>query len=532
MESLVLAVLLLQDPADQLRRQELSLRFEELAGAGRFETLSKAALRELRGKRIDPAAFDLCWKIVGLRRWEGRLPEFVAAWDKAVAAEAGAPGPALFRARLESLVSKPKPYREMLEAAAKQFPGEPPILWHLAVARLEANDCAGAAAALEELPPLKGFPFDVDEYHRMLARSYGETGRRAAAIEHFRAIREEGADLLDLAALALKWRIPEEAVRCMRLAIPDDDRVSVRMALVRALQACGEEAEAAAERRRMFLVDGAVDPGRVEDYFFLLPSDGRADEMRRTLRELLAGQESGSKSFDTLVNKVPSDERGAVAASWEKAAADPAAWLTLARLRRTWGNRPEQILEALEKGEKAFPADPRFQGEKIDLLKRLGRFADAAAAYARLVELDPDAKRCGPRPIAAVQETLRGLVAKKDLGTALRLGVLALSEPGADDAARAATRAAMKPACETPGPEFWAEVRKLKLPPAGGQVEQVVKAQLAKLSDDDFEVRSAASRELQKAGLPAIPLLLQRIDDEDAEVRSRAREIIRAILSE
>ena len=69
-------------------------------------------------------------------------------------------------------------------------------------------------------------------------------------------------------------------------------------------------------------------------------------------------------------------------------------------------------------------------------------------------------------------------------------------------------------------------------PAPDARVEGIVRAQLAKLSDDEFTVRSQAGRDLQKLGLPAIPLLLQRIDDEDAEVRSKTREIIRAILSE
>ncbi|MBI3858327.1 MAG: hypothetical protein HY293_21800 [Planctomycetes bacterium] len=531
MEAAVLAVLILlpQDPAEQLRRQELALRLEDLAVAGRFEALSKALFRELRGKRIDASALDVCWKIVSLRRWDGRLEEFVAAWDKAAAAEAPAPGPALFRARLESLFSKPKPYRARLEDASKKFPGEPAILWPLAEARFAADDHAGAASALEELGPLKGFFYDPDDFHRMLARSYAETGRRPAAVEHLRALRGDGMEVLDRAALAMKCGLPEEAVRWYRLAISEDeDRISVRLGLIRALQMSGEEAGAADERRRMFLVDGKVQAARVEDYFFLLPADGRVEEIRRTLRELLDPEAATIE----ILSKVPADDRGQVAASWEKAATDARSWLILSRMRRAWGHRPEQILEALEKGEKQFPADPLLCREKIEPLGRLSRFGDVADAYARLVELDPDAKKSGARPYAVVQDAIRGLVVKKDLGAALRLGVLALSEPGVDDAARAATRAAMKPACETSGVEFWAEVRKLKLPRPDAKTELVVKTHLIKLSDDEFAVRSEASRGLQKAGLPAIPQLLERIDDEDAEVRSKAREIIRAILSE
>ena len=531
MTAVVLAVAIAafpQDPADQLRRQELALRLEELASSGRYDALARSVFRELRAKRIDGAAFDLCWKIVGLRRWGGQLEEFVAAWDKAAAAEAPTPGVAFFRTRLESLVAKPKAYRERIEATAKRFPGEPAVLWHLGVARFEAGEHAAAAAALEELGPLQGYDYDVDEYHKMLARCYAEAGNRAAAVEHLRALREDGLEFVDLAALALKCRVPQEAARCYRLAIADgDDRISIRMGLIRALQACGEEAEAAVERQRMFVVDGKVQPARVEDYFFILPPEGRVEEIRRTIREL-----TGDRIPAELALKVPADERGAVAAAWEKAAADERGWLLLAQMRRAWGSKDELVVDVLDKGEKAFPADPRFAREKIEPLARLSRFPEVAAAYERLLELDPDGKKTGPRPHASLQAAIAGLVAKKDLGTALRVGVRALSEPGLDEASRTATRLAMKPACETSGAEFWAEVRKLKLPAPDAEVERAVKANLAKLSDDEFAVRSAAGRELQKAGLPAIPLLLQRIDDEDAEVRSKTREIIRAILSE
>jgi tetratricopeptide (TPR) repeat protein len=528
MDAVALAVVLLalQDPAEQLRRQELRLRVDDLASSGRYDAVAKAVFRELRGPRIDGSAFDLCWKIVALRRWDGKLEEFIAVWDKAVVVEPPAPAVSLFRARLESIVTKPKAYRDLLEGTAKRFPGEPAVLWYLGVARFDGGDYAGAAAALEEFGPLTGFRIELDEYHKVLARCYAETGRRAPAVEHLRAIREDGLELLDLASLALKCRVPEEAARYYRLAAAEDDRISIRMGLVQALQACGEEAEAATERRRMFVVDGKVQTSRVEDYFFLLPPSGRVEEIRRTIRELV------TEAPPDLLLKVPADERTLVAASWEKAATDEQSWLTLARMRRAWGHKDEQVVDALQEGEKLYPADPRFPREKIEPLVRLARFPETAAAYERLLELDPDGKRTGPRPHASLQAAIAGLVEKKDLGTALRLGVRALSEPGLDDAARTATRVAMKPACETSGSEFWAEVRKLKLPAPEAKVEQMARAQLAKLADDEFAVRAEAGRELQKLGLPAIPLLLQRIDDEDAEVRSRTREIIRAILSE
>jgi hypothetical protein len=201
-------------------------------------------------------------------------------------------------------------------------------------------------------------------------------------------------------------------------------------------------------------------------------------------------------------------------------------------MRRGWGNKLDQMIDTFERGEKRFPGDPSFAREMIEPLVRLSRFIEAAAAYRRLAELDPDARKTGPRPWSSVNAILAGLVERKDPAAALRLGVLALSERSADSPTRAAVRAAMKPACDAAGNEFWAEMRKLKLPPADGKAADAIALQVSKLADDEFTVRTEAARELQKAGLPAIPMLLEKIDDPDAEVRSKAREIIRAILSE
>jgi tetratricopeptide (TPR) repeat protein len=532
----VVLALLAQDPADQLRRQELMLRLDELASSGRTEALAKAVLRELRGRAIEGTPYEVCWKSVGLRRWDGKLEEFLAAWDKAAAAEPPAPAQALFRARLESLQAKPPRYREMLEAAGKKHRGEPALLWHLAKARFDAADHAGAASALEEMAPLPGFSPDLEEFHRMLAVSYAETGRRAAAIERLRALREDRIDLADLATLSLKCRIPEEAARFYALAIAEEpDRLSLRMGLIRALQEGGEPLAAAAQRREMFSSNGKIVPGKVEDYFFLLPGEGRSDEIVRSLREIFSAAEDSAaavKLFDSLVVSVPSEDRMSVAAAWEKSAADARSWVILGHMKRGWGNKLDQMIDTFEKGEKQYPGDPAFAREMIEPLVRLSRFIEAAAAYRRLADLDPEARRTGPRPWSSVNAILAGLVERKDPAAALRLGVVALSEKSADAATRAAVRAAMKPACDAAGNEFWAEMRKLKIPPAEGKAAEAIALQLSKLGDDEFAVRADASRELQKAGLPAIPALLERIDDPDAEIRSRAREIIRAILSE
>lgn len=524
------------DPADQLRRQELSLRLEALASEGKLEALSRATLRELRGRSVDAARLDLCWKVVGLRRWEGRVEEFVAAWDRAAAEEPAAPAPLLFRARLETLTLKPARYRELLEAALKRFPDEPGLLWFSGRARFDAGQHRAAAAALEALASHQGFPYDPDDFHQMLARSYGETDRPAAALEHLRAMREEKFEPSDLAVLARKCHLPWEAIRLYRLALSaEPDRLAHRIALVSLLRAEGDAAGAAAERRALFLAGGQILTGRVEDYIFLLPAAGRAEEVTQTLRELFAGRgdcPEFQKQLVALAAIVPFEDRAPLGAAWEKSAGDGRSWILLARMKGAWGAKPEQILEILEKGEKLHPSDPGFSLEKIDLLVRAGRLADVAAAYARLAELDPDAKRSGARPLVPVQEAIRRLVEQKDPAGALRLGVLGLSDLATDEVSRNQLRAAMKPAFETAGPEFWEEMRKLRLPLAGTDAERAIRGHLSRLTDDEFEVRSAAARELRRIGLPAIPALLERIDEKDVDLRSQAREIIRAILSE
>ena len=384
------------------------------------------------------------------------------------------------------------------------------------------------STALEEMATLGGYPFDADEFHGMLAVSYAETERRAAALEHLRAVREDPSDLLDLAALATKCRLPEEAARFFRRAAASDPgRLSTRMGLIRSLQACGAEAEAREERQALFTVDGEISVARIEDYFFLLPAEGRIEEILRTLVVVVPAT---AKVFDAVAAKVPLDDRGRVSAGWEASAREPGDWVLLARLKRNWGSGMEPALDAIEKGEKLFPRDVPLLREKLDVMERLYRPKGVSAAYLRLAELDPEQKS-GPRPRASAQRAIRQL-APIDAAEAIRLGVFILSEPGLEEAALQETRAAMKPACEAAGPAFWEEVRKLKLPATDAKAAETVRTQLPKLSDDEFEVRTGAARELKKIGLPAIPALLDHIDSPDAEVRSRTREIIRAILSD
>lgn len=530
----VVAILLLvqqPDPSDYLRRQELSLRLGDLAVNGKFDALARETLRELRGRTIEASGFELIWRIVGVRRWEDQLPEFLAAWDKAAAAEAPSPAQALFRARLESLDPKSKAARGLLEAASTRFPRETPLLWHLAKARFEAGERGAAAQALEQMTPVKGWSWDADEYHRMLVTAYAETGRQAAAVEHLRALREERYDAIELAEIALKCALTGEAVRLFRLVVADEpDRVSYRIGLIRALREDGEAAEAVAERRRIIIEGGSVSPLRLEEYVSQLPAGRRIAEIHDTLRDVLLREEGGAvRTLKPLLLAVPADDRPSVLDLWEKTGGDATSWVTLVRIKQAWGQKPEPVLETIEKAEKLFPEDARLLLAKFEPLKDLQRFDAVADAYGKLVRIDPDGKRTGPRPVGALLATLAG---EKNLGSALRLGMLALSDAGLDEPSRAPVREAMKPACQNSGPEFFDEIRKLKIAPAPAPVTAAVREQVKRLSDDEFEVRAAAAKEIRKAGLQAIPVLLEHLDDGDAEVRSKAREIIRSIWSD
>jgi len=524
---MILALVLLlarQDPADDLRRQELALRLSELVDAEKLDGFARAVQRELRAPKVDARLFEQCWAPVAHRRWEGRLEALIAAWDNS-AIEAPTPGRLLFRARLEDLATRPKPCRERLEEAVKKFPGDPALLRHLAKARFEAGDRGPAAQALEEMAAIKGAVFDVDEFHRLLVTCYAETERRTAAVEHLRALPKEDENAVEYARLASKAKLPEEAVRLYRIAIRDEpERISLRMGLIVSLLASGDRAEAAMERSRLFVVDGKFSKSKLEDYFFLLPAEGRSEEIVRTLRDLR------EPSLASLLGSIPVESRGSVMTEWERTTQTGRDWALLGRMKSSWASEQAR-LEVLTVGEALFPKDPWILLEKIDAFDKVSQSRELGDAYERLSELDPSGKITGPRPYEALTRALNNL-GLKDVPAAVRMALRMLGEPGIDAEAAAATRAALRPGWELSAGLFWDELKKVRLPRPPKALEETVRDQLEKLSADDFDVRAAATLELKKGGVPSIPVLLERVDDKDAEVRSRVRDAIRAMLTD
>jgi len=526
------AVVCLQDPSDQLRRDELSLRLRDLADSQKLDGFSRAVLRELGGKRIDGPLLDQCWRPVARRTWEGTLPRLIDAWDKAAAEEAPSPGRALYRVRLERLAS-PKAAREKLEEAARAFPGEPLILWDLGTSRFKSSEYGPAAGALEALAALKGAVFDVDDFHRMLVRCYAETDRAAAAVEHLRAISDASADVRDRAILASRCRLPAEAARLYRLAFgAEPERSSLRIPLIASLSAAGETREAAAERRKIFQVDGAVLPANVEEYFNLLPPRTRTPEIVASLRQLLDDAPDGvsrRERLDGLSRCVPGECRGAVMTQWEADAGAPPDLALLALLKRRWGP-PADAIGSLEAADKRFPRDPWILREKIEALDALGRFKEVADTYALLAEADPKGKT-GPRPYGPLSRAVRDL-GDKDPSAAMALALRSLAEPVAEESARAELRGALREAWDKAGPGVWEELRKQKPPRAPADIEARVRIGIGKLSADEFQVRTRAAAELKKLGVPAVSALLPYLEDPDAEVSSRVRDVLRAILTD
>jgi tetratricopeptide (TPR) repeat protein len=296
------------------------------------------------------------------------------------------------------------------------------------------------------------------------------------------------------------------------------------MGLIVALNADGEHAQAAAERAKLFEVDGKFSSGKMQDYFLLLPAEGRAAEIVRSLRD------QTSEPVVGLLRNVPPESRGSVMAEWEKSVRDGRDWAMLGRMKETWAGA-EDTKAILDKGDQLFPKDPHITRERIEILVRFKEYKEALAAYARLAELDPDSKRTGPRPFEALQEALADQ-ALKDIPGSMAAALRLLSEPGLNPEQAQAVRAALKPGWDQSAADFWVQLQKTPFPKPPKGLEESMKAQIERLGADDFNDRAEAAQQLRKAGLPGIPVLLERIDDPDAEIRSKVREAIRAILTD
>jgi tetratricopeptide (TPR) repeat protein len=148
-----------------------------------------------------------------------------------------------------------------------------------------------------------------------------------------------------------------------------------------------------------------------------------------------------------------------------------------------------------------------------------------------LAELDPDGRRSGQAPVlhrfAAMQSYDRG-------GTrwaVVRAGIALLEDDGGRRDYRSKAKILIRDACRGFREEDWIELRRLPLPRMPAETAAAAKRRLEDLASDDPAVRVSARGELRKIGVRALPLLLEKCDAADIDLKSNVRETIRAILT-
>src|SRR5262249_19641768 len=226
---------------------------------------------------------------------------------------------------------------------------------------------------------------------------------------------------------------------------------------------------------------------------------------------------------------VPAESRSLVLAEAEAKAVDVPDWVFLLQVKRVWC-RPQEALEAVQRAEKQFPGDALILRQKVDVAFAAEEWQMCAEAYVTLSDLDPGGKASGPRPFNLGAIALQSL-AIRDVPLAFGLAMRILQDPALDAAMRQKTQAALRSGWElTPG-DYWTQLKKAKLPRPPRPVEEALRAHIERLSSEEFKKRAEASDQLRKGGVPALAVLVERVDDPDAEVRSRVRDAIRSILT-
>jgi hypothetical protein len=114
----------------------------------------------------------------------------------------------------------------------------------------------------------------------------------------------------------------------------------------------------------------------------------------------------------------------------------------------------------------------------------------------------------------------------------MALALRSLSEPGGEAAARGEMRGALKSTWDQAGAAVWEELRKQTFSRPSPEIEARVRRCVDKLGADEFEDRAQATAELKKLGPAAVAVLVPFLDDKDAEVSSRVRDVLRSIFTD
>jgi hypothetical protein len=218
--------------------------------------------------------------------------------------------------------------------------------------------------------------------------------------------------------------------------------------------------------------------------------------------------------------------------AWDEAAGkDVRRRVATVTLILTWGGTADAALERLRAIEAGASDSVWVYLEYERLLRSSAQPEETARVQERLAELDPKGEAGG---VAAVSRRIVALqihAQQQKFDDILRVGLRILFDPAKTDAQAQEARRSLAVATAQLDEKGWRRLKTLSLPAPDPKAAERAKALVAQLSDDEFEKRTAARRELQKLGVPALSLLLPLVDSEDLDLRTHARGAIEDILT-
>jgi len=509
-------------------------RLNGIAQRGDGKELARAIHRVVRRPGSGPGAVDRSLYLLAARG--GKLLEFVMAWEEATAAEPPSAGASLFLARIHEMAGQWSEVRRVLEEGRKALPGETAFELPLAEARMRLEDFRGAAEILEAALAREADPDSAVGLRMTLARCYGLARRPADALAQIRALDRKGLRGT-LAGLAAEAKLPEEAARLFRAALEEEPAGagSHRLGLARALRDSGKLREAEAEYRRTIREHSRLAASAAPELFEILPEEGRPSAIASAMIEALRATEDGRARRSLLYSlalTVPEKDRGKVLEAWDaRSGGNVAERAAGAALLISWGGTPARALERLRALDAEAPGSVWVYLEFERVLRHSEDPAEQARVQERLADLDPKGEAGGIPAAARRAAALRHHVDLKRHDDVLRLGLRVLGDPERREHDARAAREALATATARLDEKGWLKLKSLALPAPVPELAARAKAIVLRLSDDEFERRRAARRELHAMGVPALPFLLPLVDSDDLDLRGQARGAVEDILT-
>lgn len=511
------------------RTQIVELRLELLAELGKVPELAAALASWLGEGRYGTYEVER-WLGVAGRLKKEELEDFIATLDREARGAPPTAGSVCFRSRLDLMAGREKEARGRLEEGFGKFPDHPWLLRELAALRIRGKDFKGGAEALEKFFKTADAPGEW--WLRLeLARCYAKSDRRPEAGRLLRSLDTRHL-LRFLAQCAEELDLHEEIVFFGRKLLEQNPKEDFhRLSIARALGALGKADEAEAEYRILLKKEGMARRTAIAKLFELAAAHGRPGDIAGVIVEAVREEKdvpSALFTVESLLGGLRPEQAKEVVAAWDKAASRagdvPLVHLAGARLILRWG-QPAAAAERLLRAEKNFPKNPWFPKEAAPALDRAGRGIEAAAAYERAAELDPEGKetRSAPRQLRGLALNL--YLRQQRWPDAVRL--CALLAAGGDSVGGTVAHL-----LEEMGEDFWREWFKSRrhLKPPEAEAGKEIAAQVELLTDDDIEKRTAAEAALIKTGAPALGPLTGLLESGDLDLRGRARRTLESIL--